>query len=56
MTLLKAFAFPSDEKAFIDTTRSVIGGFFGQYTTGQHSVLIEKGSAQYPLAKIDTPH
>jgi len=56
MTLLKAFAFPSDGKAFIDTTRSVIGGFLGRYLMGQHSELIEKGSAQYPLAKIDTPH
>jgi pimeloyl-ACP methyl ester carboxylesterase len=56
MAVLKAFAFPGDGKAFIDTTRAVIGGFFGQYLLGQHSELIEKGSAKYPLAKIETPH
>ncbi|MGA2254699.1 MAG: hypothetical protein ABSG53_08570, partial [Thermoguttaceae bacterium] len=56
MAVLKAFAFPGDGKAFIDTTRAVIGGFFGQYLLGQHSELIERGSAKYPLAKIEMPH
>lgn len=56
MAVLKAFAFSGDGKAFIDTTRAVIGGFFGQYLLGEHSELIEKGSVKYPLAKIETPH
>ena len=46
MAVIKAFAFPGDGKAFIDTTRAVIGGFFGQYLMGKHSELIEKGSAK----------
>jgi hypothetical protein len=45
MAALKAFAFPGDGKAFIDTIRAVIGGLFRQYLLGQHSELIEKGSA-----------
>ncbi len=56
MAVIKAFAFPGDGKAFIDTTRAVIGGFFGEYLLGERSELIEKGSAQYPLAKIETVH
>ena len=55
MAVVKAFGLPGDGKAFIDTTRAVIGGFFGQYLLGEHSELIEKGSAKYPLAKIETP-
>jgi pimeloyl-ACP methyl ester carboxylesterase len=56
MAVIKAFDLPGDGKAFIDTTRAVVGGFFGQYLLGEHSELIEKGSAKYPLAKIETPH
>jgi hypothetical protein len=56
MAVIKAFELPGDGKAFIDTTRAVIGGFFGQYLLGEHSELIEKGSAKYPLAKVETPH
>jgi pimeloyl-ACP methyl ester carboxylesterase len=56
MAVIKAFELPGDGKAFIDTTRAVIGGFFGQYLLGEHSELIEKGSAKYPLAKIETSH
>jgi pimeloyl-ACP methyl ester carboxylesterase len=56
MAVIKAFELPGDGKAFIDTTRAVIGGFFGQYLLGKHSELIEKGSAKYPLAKVETPH
>ena len=55
MAVIKAFELPGDGKAFIDTTRAVIGGFFGQYLLGEHSELIEKGSAKYPLAKVETP-
>jgi hypothetical protein len=54
MAVIKAFGLPGDGKAFIDTSRAVIGGFFGQYLLGEHCELIEKGSAKYPLAKIDT--
>ena len=56
MAVIKAFELPGDGKAFIDTTRAVIGGFFGQYLLGEHSELIEKGSAKYPLVKVETPH
>jgi hypothetical protein len=56
MAVIKAFKLPGDGKGFIDTTRAVIGGFFGQYLLGEHSKLIEKGSAEYPLAKVETPH
>lgn len=56
MAVLKAFELPGDGKAFIDTTRAVIGEFFGQYLLGKSSELIEKGSAKYPLAKIEMPH
>ena len=53
MAVLKAFNLPGDGKAFIDTTRAVVGEFFGQHLLGKHSELIEKGSAKYPLAKIE---
>ena len=56
MAVIKEFELPGDGKAFIDTTRAVLGGFFGQYLLGEHCELIEKGSAKYPLAKVDTPH
>jgi pimeloyl-ACP methyl ester carboxylesterase len=55
MAVLKAFAIPGDGKAYAEATRAVIGEFFGQYLLGKHSDLIEKGSAKYPLAKIETP-
>jgi predicted dienelactone hydrolase len=55
MAVIKAFDLPGDGKAFIDTTRAVVGEFFGQYLLGEHSELIEKGSAKYPLARIETP-
>ena len=56
MAVIEAFALPGDGKAFIDSTRAVIGGFFGQYLLGEHSGLIEKGSPKYPLVKVETPH
>jgi pimeloyl-ACP methyl ester carboxylesterase len=55
MAVIKAFELPGDGAAFIDTTRAVIGGFFGKYLLGERSELIEKGSAKYPLAKIESP-
>ncbi len=55
MAVIKAFELPGDGKAFIDTTRAVLGEFFGRYLEGKHSKLIEKGSAEYPLAKVETP-
>jgi Platelet-activating factor acetylhydrolase, isoform II len=55
MAVIKAFELPGDGSAFIATTRAVIGGFFGQYLLGEHSELTEKGSAKYPLAKVETP-
>jgi pimeloyl-ACP methyl ester carboxylesterase len=56
LTLIKAFELPGDGKAFIDSTRAVIGGFFAQYLLGEHSELIEKGSSKHPLLKVETPH
>lgn len=55
LAVIKAFAFPGDGQAFIDTTRAVLGEFFGQYLMGKHSDLLEKGSAKYPLAKVEAP-
>jgi hypothetical protein len=55
MSVIQAFELPGDGKAFIATTRAVIGGFFGQYLMGEHSELIEKGSPEYPLAIVETP-
>lgn len=54
MAVINAFCMPGDGKAFTDTTRAVVGEFFGEYLLGKHSNLIEKGSAKYPLAKIET--
>jgi hypothetical protein len=42
-----------DGKALNDTVRTVLREFFGQYLFGKHSELIEKGSAKYPLLKIE---
>ncbi len=56
MAVIKAFDLPGDGKAFIASTRAVLGGFFGQYLLGEHSELIEKGSPKYPLVKVETPH
>ena len=56
MAVISAFALPGDGKAFIATTRAVLAEFFGQHLLGKHSELFEKGSAKYPLAKIETPH
>jgi hypothetical protein len=56
MAVIKEFELPGDGRAFIDTTRAVIGGFFGQYLLGEHCELIEKGSSKYPLAKVESPH
>jgi pimeloyl-ACP methyl ester carboxylesterase len=55
MAVIKSFGLPGDGNVFIDTTRAVIGGLFGQYLLGEHSELIEKGSAKYPLAMVETP-
>jgi len=45
-----------DGKALNDTVRTVLREFFGQYLLGKHSELIEKGSAKYPLLKIESRH
>lgn len=55
MAVIKAFELPGDGKAFIDSTREVVGGFFGQYLLGERSELIEKGSPKYPLVNVETP-
>jgi pimeloyl-ACP methyl ester carboxylesterase len=56
MAVIKAFELPGDGKAFIATTRAVLGEFFGHYLLGEPSELIQRGSVQYPLAKVETPH
>lgn len=53
MALIKAFDLPGDGQAFIESTRAVLDGFFGQYLLGAYSELLEKGSADYPRVKID---
>jgi len=55
MAVIKAFELPGDGTALIDSTRAVLGGFFGQYLLGEHSELIEKGSAKYPLVRVEKP-
>ncbi len=55
MAVIEAFKLPGDGKAFIDSTRAVIGGFFGQYLLGERSDLIEKGSPKHPLLKVERP-
>jgi predicted dienelactone hydrolase len=55
MAAIKDFELPGDGKAFIDSTRAVLGGFFGQHLLGVHSELIEKGSPKYPRVKVETP-
>jgi dienelactone hydrolase len=56
MAVIKEFAFPGDGRAFIDTSRAVLGEFFGRYLLGKESELIEKGSGTYPLARVDERH
>jgi pimeloyl-ACP methyl ester carboxylesterase len=56
MAVIKDFKLPGDGAAFVATTRAVIGEFFGKYLEGKRSELIEKGSAKYPWAQIQTPH
>jgi pimeloyl-ACP methyl ester carboxylesterase len=53
LAVIQAFDLPGDGKAFVDTTRAVVGEFFGQSLLGEHSELIEKGSTKYPLARIE---
>jgi predicted dienelactone hydrolase len=55
MAVIKAFGLPGDGSAHIDSTRAVLGGFFGQYLLGEHSGLIEKGSPKYPLVEVERP-
>ena len=55
MAVIKAFGIPGYGKVYIDASRAAIGEFFGQHLLGKHSELLEKGSAKYPLAKIETP-
>lgn len=50
--VLEPFRLPGDGRAVIETTRAVVGEFFGRYLEGRPSDLIERGSARYPLAKI----
>lgn len=47
------FAHPEDGKAFIETTRTVLREFFGQYLLGKESELLRKESDNYPLLKIE---
>jgi hypothetical protein len=54
LAVIPAFARPGDGKAFIDTTRAVLREFFGQSLLGKPSELLVKGSAKYPLLKIET--
>jgi dienelactone hydrolase len=54
LAVIPAFARPGDGKAFIDTTRAVLREFFGQYLLEKQSDLLVKGSARYPLLKIET--
>jgi dienelactone hydrolase len=56
LAVIKAFGLPGDGKAFIDTTRAVLREFFSQHLLGEQSKLLERGSAKYPLLKIDTAH
>ena len=42
-----------DNKAYNDIVRAVLRAFFGQYLLGEHSDLLVKGSAKYPLLKIE---
>ena len=53
LAVIKAFGLPGDGKAFIDTTRAVVGEFFGRHLLGKRSELIGKGSAKYSLAATD---
>jgi predicted dienelactone hydrolase len=54
LPLIMTFAHVAgDGKALNDTVRTVLREFFGQYLLGKHSELIEKGSAKYPLLKIE---
>jgi pimeloyl-ACP methyl ester carboxylesterase len=53
LAVLTAFALPGDGKAFTDTTRALVREFFGQYLLGKPSELFEKGSAKYPLARVE---
>jgi len=55
LAVIPAFARPGDGKAFIDTTRAVLREFFGQSLLGKESELLGKGSARYPLLKIEPP-
>ena len=54
MAVIKAFQRPGDGATFIDTTRAFVHAFFGEFLLGQHSDLIRKGSAKYPIAKVET--
>jgi dienelactone hydrolase len=53
LAVIPAFARPGDGKAFIGSTRAVLREFFGQYLSGKRSELLERGSAAYPLLRIE---
>ena len=53
LAVIQAFARPGDGKAFNNTVRAVLREFFGQYLLGKPSQFLEKGSAKYPLVKIE---
>ena len=55
MAVIKGFELPGDGTAFVNSTRAVLGGFFGQYLLGEHSELIENGSPKYPNVKVERP-
>jgi hypothetical protein len=54
MAVIKAFDRPGDGAMFIDTTRAFVREFFGEFLLGRHADLIRKGSAKYPIAKVET--
>jgi Platelet-activating factor acetylhydrolase, isoform II len=54
MAVIKAFSRPGDGNAFIATTRAFVREFFGEFLLGKRSELIRGGSAQYPIAKVES--
>jgi dienelactone hydrolase len=54
LAAIKAFGLPGDGKAFVATVRAVVAEAFDQFLFDRHSDLIEKGSAKYPLAKVES--
>ncbi len=55
LAVIPAFARPGDGKAFVGTTRAALRAFFGRFLLGKESELLEKGSAEYPLLRVEQP-